>query len=140
MLAAFPLLVLPVAFYNILMLTISGGFTGAGAGARLSAPLVSFPMASHTVWTVSLGDLLLTGSLLILFAELLKSTSSRRIAILNHSLSMLLFILCLVEFLLFPAFATSVFFLMMLMVLLDVLAGFIMTIAASRRAVEVRER
>jgi hypothetical protein len=138
MLAAFPLLVLPVAFYNILMLTISGGFTGAGAGARLSAPLASFPMASHTVWTVSLGDLLLTGSLLILFAELLKSAGSRRIAILNHSLSMLLFIICLVEFLLFPAFATSTFFLISLMVLLDVAAGFLTTLLASRREADFR--
>ena len=138
MLAAFPLLVVPVAFYNILMLTISGGFTGAGAGARLSAPLINLPMASRTVWPVSLGDLLVAGSLLILFAELLKSAGSRRIAILNHSLSMGLFIVCLIEFLLFPAFATSTFFLIGLMVLLDVLAGFIVTIIASRREVDFR--
>jgi hypothetical protein len=138
MLAAFPLLVLPVALYNLLMLTISGGFTGAGAGARLSAPLISLPMASRAVWPVSLGDLLVAGSLLILFAELLKSAGSRRIAILNHSLSMALFIVCLVEFLLFPAFATSTFFLIGLMVLLDVLAGFIVTIIASRREVDFR--
>ncbi len=138
MLAAFPLLVLPVALYNLLMLTISGGFTGSGAGARLSAPLASLPMASRAAWPVSLGDLLLAGSLVILFAELLKSAGSRRIAILNHSLSMLLFIVCLIEFLLFPAFATSTFFLIGLMVLLDVLAGFIVTIIASRREVDFR--
>jgi hypothetical protein len=138
MLAAFPLLVVPVAFYNILMLTISGGFTGAGAGARLSTPLVNLHMVSRALWPVSLGDLLLTGSLLILFAELLKSAGSRRIAILNHSLSMLLFIICLVEFLLFPAFATSTFFLIGLMVLLDVAAGFIVTLIASRREADFR--
>ena len=136
MLAAFPLLVLPVAFYNILMLTISGGFTSASAGARLSAPLVNLHMVSRAVWPVSLGDVLLTGSLLILFAELLKSAGSRRIAILNHSLSMALFIVCLSEFLLFPAFATSTFFLIGLMVLLDVAAGFIVTLIASRREVD----
>jgi hypothetical protein len=133
MLAAFPLLVLPVALYNLLMLTISGGFTGGGAGVRLSTPLINVPMVSRAVWPISLGDLLLAGSLLILFAELLKSAGSRRIAILNHSLSMLLFIVCLIEFLLFPAFATSIFFLIALMVLLDVLAGFIVTLIASRR-------
>ncbi len=133
MLAAFPLLVVPVAFYNVLMLTISGGFTGGGAGARLSTPLVNVHMVSRAVWPVSLGDLLLTGSLLILFAELLKSAGNRRIAILNHSLSMALFIICLIEFLLFPAFATSIFFLISLMVLLDVAAGFIVTLIASRR-------
>ena len=85
---------------------------------------------------VSLGDLLLAASLVVLFVELLKSTTSRKIAIINHSLSMVLFILCLVEFLLAPAFATSTFFLITLMVLLDVLAGFIVTIVAARRDID----
>jgi hypothetical protein len=33
----------------------------------------------------------------------------------------------------FPAFATSVFFLIMMMSLLDVMAGFMVTIASARR-------
>lgn len=78
----------------------------------------------------------MAASLVVLFVELLKSTTSRRIAIINHSLSMVLFIFCLVEFLLFPAFATSTFFLVTLMVLLDVLAGFIVTIVSARRDIE----
>ena len=135
MLAALPLLALPVLLYNLLMLTISGGF-GGDAGKRLLMPLINLKMASHALWSISLGDVLIAGSLLILFAELLKSAGTRRIAILNHSLSMILFIICLIEFLLFPAFATSIFFLIGLMVLLDVLAGFVVTIIASRREVD----
>lgn len=133
MLAAIPLLALPVALYNVLMLTISGGFGGAGAPERLARPLFSLQTASHAMWAVSLSDLFMAGSLLILFAELLKASQSRRIAILNHSLASALFVLCLVEFLLFPAFATSTFFLITLMVLLDVAAGFMVTIVAGRR-------
>jgi hypothetical protein len=139
MLGALPLLALPVALYNILALTIAGGFGGLGAAQRMATPVFTLAMASHAVWTVSLGDLLLAGSLVVLFVELLKSTASRRTAIINHALSMLLFILCLVELLLFPAFATSVFFLLSLMVLLDVLAGFIVTIATSRRQIDFRD-
>ena len=138
MLAAFPLLVLPVALYNLLMLTISGGFAGA-AGARLSTPLINLHMVSRTAWPISLGDILLTGSLLILFAELLKSAGSRRIALINQSMSGLLFVVCLVEFLLFPAFATSTFFLISLMVLLDLAAGFIVTLVAARREAGFRD-
>ena len=92
--------------------------------------------SSKADWAVSLGDLLLAASLVVLFVELLKSTTSRKIAIINHSLSMILFIVCLVEFLLAPAFGTSVFFLLTVMVLLDVLAGFIVTIVSARRDVE----
>jgi hypothetical protein len=73
----------------------------------------------------------------ILFIELLKSTTSQRVVIINHSLSMLLFIVCLVEFLLSRAFSTSAFFLLTAMVLLDVLAGFIVTIVASRKTFDI---
>ena len=138
MFAAFPLLALPVLAYNLLALTVAGGFRGDSAAAKMSAQLFTIRTASHTDWPVSIGDLLLAGALVVLFIELLKSTTSRQVAIINHSLSMILFIACLVEFLLFPAFATSAFFLLTLMVLLDVLAGFIVTIVASRREIDVR--
>ncbi len=138
MLAAFPLLALPVLLYNLLMLTISGGFGGTGAAQRLASPLFTLRMASHSAWPVTLGDVLVAGSLLILFAEMLKSAGTRRIAILNHSLSMILFVICLVEFLVLPDFATSTFFLVSLMVLLDVLAGFVVTVIAARRDADFR--
>jgi len=87
-------------------------------------------------WVVSFGDLLVLLSLLLLFIELLKSTSTGTAAIFNHALSMLVFIICLVEFLLHPAFATSVFFIIMILSLLDVLAGVVVTIVSARRDVE----
>jgi len=136
MFAAIPLLLLPVLAYNLIALTLQGGLQAVDAAARMSQQLFSMRMTSHIDWMVSLGDLLLAASLVVLFVELLKSTTSRRIAIVNHALSMVLFIVCLVEFLLAPACATSVFFLITLMVLLDVLAGFIVTIVAARRDVD----
>lgn len=137
MFAAFPLLALPVLVYNLVALTLVGGFASQDATTRFSEPLFTVAMTSGSPWPVSLSDLLLAGSLVVLFIELLKSTTSRRIAIINHSLSMILFILCLVEFLLAPAFATSTFFLLTVMVLLDVLAGFIVTIVAARRDIDL---
>src|ERR1700761_2068141 len=135
MFAALPLLALPVWFYNFLPRTY--GFSATDAGARMTAQVFNLPMASGGRWSVGMGDAIIFLSLVILFIELLKSTTSRRIAIINHSLSMILFIICLVEFLLFKAFATSAFFLLTSMVLLDVLAGFIVTIVASRREIDV---
>lgn len=136
MFAAFPLLVLPVLVYNLIALTLTGGFSALDAGTRMSEQLFTIHMTSRADWPVSLGDLLLAAALVVLFIELLKSTTSRRIAIINHSLSMILFIVCLVEFLLAPAFATSTFFLLTIMVLLDVLAGFIVTIVSARRDID----
>jgi hypothetical protein len=137
MFAAFPLLALPVLVYNLVALTLQGGFGSQIASSKFTEPLFTVAMTSGAPWPVSLSDLLLAGALVVLFIELLKSTTSRRIAIINHSLSMILFIVCLVEFLLAPAFATSTFFLLTVMVLLDVLAGFIVTIVAARRDIDL---
>jgi uncharacterized membrane protein len=136
MFAAIPLLLFPVLAYNLIVLTLPGGLSAVDANLRMAQPLFAVRMTSHIDWSVALGDLLLAVALVVLFIELLKSTTSRRIAIVNHSLSMILFIACLVEFLLAPACATSTFFLLTLMVLLDVLAGFIVTIVSARRDVD----
>lgn len=136
MFAAVPLLALPVLIYNLAALTFAGGFHSQEASIRMSEPMVSFQMNTGVSWPVTLGDLLLLVGLVVLFIELLKSKTSRRTAIVNHALAMVLFVGCVVEFLLAPAFATSTFFLLTLMVLLDVLAGFIVTIASARRDVD----
>jgi len=138
MFAALPLLALPVLFYNFLVaFMVPGGFGSVQANDTMTRQLVSIPMTSGGHWAVTLGDTMIFASLVILFIELLKSTTSQRIAIINHSLSMILFILCLIEFLLSRAFSTSAFFLLTMMVLLDVLAGFIVTIVASRRQLDI---
>ena len=136
MFAALPLLALPVLAYNLAALTLNGGFGSQEAAIRMSEPLFSIAMSNSAQWPVNLGDVMLLVGLIVLFIELLKSTTSRRTAIVNHALSMLLFVACLVEFLLAPAFATSTFFLLTVMVLLDVLAGFIVTIVSARRDVD----
>ena len=139
-LVAAPLLVLPVLFYNVVTLTwLEGGFGALDAQQRLSDPVATVPMGSGALWVLSLGDVLVIAALVVLFVELLKSTSSRSTAIVNHGLSMLLFVICLLQFLLLEAFATSSFFLITLMVLLDVLAGFIVGMVAARRDFAVEE-
>jgi hypothetical protein len=133
----FPLILIPVLIYNIVAF---GGTAMLGDSAaiieQMDGKAFAVPMASGVAWVVQWGDMLVLFSLLMLFIELLKSTSTGTSAIFNHALSMLVFIICLVEFLLHKAFATSVFFLIMIMSLLDVLAGVVVTIVSARRDVE----
>ena len=134
MLIALPLLLIPLVIYNIVVLSGMMGSNGAlQADAVLRDPIFSIPMTSGANWDVGVGDLILFLALILLFFELLKSTSSQKVAIVNHALSMILFVACLVEFLLMKGFATSTFFLIVVMVMLDVLAGFIVTIIAARK-------
>lgn len=135
--SVFPLILIPVLTYNIWAF---GATASAAAGVDVRTHLgnewLSVPMASGVPWIMTFGDVLVLLALVLLFVELLKSTSTGTAAIFNHALSMLVFIICLVEFLLHPAFATSTFFIIMIMALLDVLAGVVVTIISARRDVE----
>ena len=137
MLIAIPLLLIPVVLYNVVVLFGAGGGGRVDADALLRDPVFSVTMTSGAQWTIGAGDMILFVGLILLFFELVKSTSSQRAAIINHALSMILFIAVLIEFLLLPGFATSTFFLIVTMVLLDVLAGFIVTIIASRKDLDL---
>jgi hypothetical protein len=131
---AFPLLLIPVAVYNILALFSIGSVDPLVTYTAVTQTFFSIPMPSPgSKWPVSIGDIILLGGLICLFFEMLKSTRSDNTAIVNHSFSMLLFIVCLVEFLLARPFATSTFFLLTAMTFMDVLAGFIVTAIAARK-------
>lgn len=135
MLIALPLLAIPVVFYTLVVVFAmngDGSVAAIGADATLREALFTIPMASGANWTVGVGDLIVLLALVLLFFELLKSTSSQRVAIINHALSLILFVVCLAAFLLGRGFATSTFFLLTAMVMLDVLAGFIVTIMARK--------
>ena len=139
--SVFPLLVIPVAIYNIMAFGFGGDAEVAEAGETAFAGLLaelngggfSVPMISGVNWQLDNGDMLILLSLFLLFAEILKSTSTGSATIMNHGVSMILFIVCLIEFLLFQNFATSVFFVITIMALLDVLAGVVVTIVSARR-------
>lgn len=135
----FPLMIIPVVIYNILALGGATISTIESMRLRLDTDVFAVPMTSGATWHITPGHALVAGSLLMLFFELIKSTGIGRAAVMNHAFSLILFVVCLVEFLLFPAFATSVFFLIMVMALLDVMAGFMVTIAAARRDFAVAE-
>ena len=70
-----------------------------------------------------------------MFFEILKSTRTSNASVLDHLLSTFVFVAFLVEFLVIPAAATSVFFLLMIMALIDVMAGFSVSIRSAGRDV-----
>lgn len=148
LLGIFPLLIIPVAIYNLIALPYGGtGSQVDGAVINniapiiemLSKPMLTFPMISGVNWAITNGEMLILFSIALLFMEILKSTSTGTATIINHAISMILFIVCLVEFLLLPNFATSVFFIITIMTLLDVLAGVVVTIVSARRDFGVGE-
>lgn len=132
-LTVIPLLLYPVLVYNVIAWAGTEFSTAEAVRRMMDMEFKRVPMASGADWVITRGAILLTISLILLFFEMLKSARSDRYAVMNHAFSMLVFIVCLIEFLMFDAFATSVFFLIMLMTLLDIMAGFMVTISAARR-------
>ena len=149
LMSIFPLLAIPVIFYNCLaFLAVPAETVNAAAQTtaivsplmdKLNAVVVGVPMISGVTWQLTGGDALILLSIALLFLEILKSTGTGTATIMNHGVSMILFIVCLVEFLMFPNFATSPFFIIMVMTLLDVLAGVVVTIVSARRDFAVGE-
>ncbi len=126
MLRAFPLMAIIVALYNGLIF-FDGGL--------LSLEVVRVSLPSHAEWTLVMGDLLVTGALMTLFIELIAASGTGTSSVLNHGLSVLVLMACVVEFLLVPGCATPTFFLITLLTLVDVVAGFSIGITAARRDV-----
>lgn len=132
----FPFLLVPVAIYNLFALFVGGTVPGTHIPRMLAgvdSAAITITMLSNVRFSLSWGDLLLTFSIIFLFVEVVKSTRTYSPTIVNHVASMVLFIVCLIEFLLFANFATSAFFLLTMMVLVDALAGMIVTIVSARR-------
>jgi hypothetical protein len=134
MILSIPWLIVPLVLYNLI--AYSSG-DPATPEAVFSHPVLTIPMISGVDWTMTLGDITVAIILAVLFVELVKSTRTTGISIVDHALSMVVFIFCVVEFITFPRAATSVFFILTLVSLIDVIAGFSITIKAARRDLAV---
>jgi hypothetical protein len=119
-----PALFYIVAVYNIL------AFLG---GDILAANIWKLKLISEAEWSLSFNHLLLTLAVILLYIEIFKATRTSKASIGDHALSMALFIVCLIEFIVIKQMGNSIFFIITLICLLDVVAGFTITISTARR-------
>jgi hypothetical protein len=124
MLRVFPLLILILAAYNAVVF-----FTTLTTESAVFA--IALP--SKDALAVSLGGLFVALGLLLLYVEIVKATRTSTVAVVDHVLSMAVFVVALLEFLLLKGFGTLTFFLITLMTFIDVIAGFTVTIQGARR-------
>jgi hypothetical protein len=128
-LVGFPLLLVPFAIYNIVAFLMPGvSWTGI---------VTSVHMISGADWTMSAGDMLIALAVLLLFGEMMKSTRIGTRSVLDHALSLVLFLGMLVEFLLVARAATGTFFVLLVISFVDVLGGFTVTLRSAQRDLTV---
>lgn len=133
---ALPLIALVVIFYTLVV--FASGLLGIDASVGsaegvLKKELLAVPMMSGNVWSVSWGDLIILVLLATLFVEILKATYTSTTAMVDHGLSMFVFVICLIMFLMVPQAQTSVFFFITMASLIDVIAGYTIGIRVARR-------
>ena len=126
----FPVLLIVIIFYNVL--AVANGFSGNEAmQSVLAREHVTFHMFSGDSWDFSLGDVVLSVGFICLFIEVLKATRTTRRELIHHGLSVLVFVIALVEFIVVRGFSTSVFFFVLVMTAFDVVAGYTISIVAA---------
>ncbi|RWH80461.1 MAG: hypothetical protein EOQ86_10870 [Mesorhizobium sp.] len=132
MFGAIPLLIVPFVLYNLGLLGIFGGGDDPWA-----SQMFSIRMMSGGVFSMTLGDLIVLIGLILFFIEIVKSTRTSSASVMDHLLSTFVFVAFLVEFLLVKGAAHSVFFTLMVIALVDVLAGFSVSMRAATRDINV---
>ena len=118
---------------SLLVIPLLAYVAFAGAGADFDIPRFSIALPSGGVWQLGLGTILLALALVLLFFQLLKATRGGGASITENALSTMVFAACLILFLIWDRAATSTFFLLTLMSMVDVIAAFAVTVNATRR-------
>ncbi len=132
-LRAIPLIIIAFIVYNVVVL--AGG--NVPADEILNKQLFKVHMLSGADWVFRTSDLIILLTMFLLFIELIKSTYTSSLQMIDHGLSMLVFIACLVEFLLVRQATSSVFFFIMTAALVDVVAGALIGIRTARRDLNI---
>lgn len=125
-LRSIPLIIVVLILYNVIVALL-----GPEILSKLLLPEIK--MLSGGVWTFTWGDFIILLTFIMLFIEIVKATYTSTASLIDHGLSMLVFVACLIEFLMTPLAANSVFFMIMIAALIDVVAGYTIGIRVARR-------
>lgn len=126
---ALPLLVFAFILYNAIVLTLGVD--------SLTHEIFRLHLLSGGDWGFSWGDFILLVTLILLFVEIVKSTFTTTSTLIDHALSMIVFMAVGAEFLLVAQAATSVFFLILVATLIDVIGGYTIGIRVARRDLNI---
>lgn len=125
---AFPFTLVTLIIYNILIL---------GLRIPLDQTMLSLTLPSGDEWRMPLDHLIIIAAIILLFLDLLSATSSQASSIINHGLSLIVFLIGLFEFIFVNGCGTSTFFVILVIAVIDVVAGFTITIMVARRDLAV---
>ncbi|MDM8517732.1 hypothetical protein QUF76_16160 [Desulfobacterales bacterium HSG16] len=128
-----PIFALPLILYNALVFSSQEELTII-LNYDLFGPI---NLISGAVLVVDVKGLLLIISLFLLFLEIVKATRTSEAQVLDHAMSMLIFVIYLVEFIVVAKCGTMTFVILTVMSLTDVIAGFTVSLSTARRDIAI---
>lgn len=99
--------------------------------------MMDFQLLSGANFEFTINDFFVIIGLIILYIEIFKATRTSEVSIVDHVLSLCVFIIFLIEFITVSAVGNSTFLILSMLSLLDVVAGFTITISTARRDLSV---
>ncbi len=125
MLAALPLTILPLIIFN----AVGYAFGGDPWGGHI----FDVTMMSGATWTMTVADVMIVVAIIILFLEIVRAARPGPGTIYNHIVSTVVLVIYIVEFIVFEVAANSLFFVLTMIALVDVVAGFTISIRTATR-------
>jgi hypothetical protein len=129
----FPLLLIPLLLYNAFAFLIFEEYEGDFR----EATLFGMPLVSGATFQLTVSAAVILLALLLLGLEVVKATRVGSASVTDHVLATALFIVFLLEFLIIPEAATSTFFILMAIALVDLVCGFAVSIRSATRDIMV---
>ncbi len=111
----FPLLLIPVAIYNMIVFLMPG--------VTMVEPITRLKLLSGAEWSLTLSDMLLALGIVLLMFEVIKGARPGAKYVTDHLLSLIVFGAAAAEFVQWPRFGNTTFFLLALLALVDFLCG-----------------
>ena len=134
-LIAFPLLLIPFAFFNIAVFLLDMPLGDEEKSAVFTIPLASEPtlpqVFDHSM-SVTLGDFIVAIGILLLYVEMIKAVRPGGKSMMDHLLSLILFLAMAAELLFVPRAASPTLLLLTVLGFVDFITGISVRLAQPR--------
>ena len=130
---------LAIPLYGVLLLLYNALVLASNTDNYLPDSIVTVITipSSGAVLTLTWNIVFVLCGIAILFVEILKSTRPTEQALLDHILSLGVFVVFLIELLIWREMGSATFLILTLLALVDVIAGFTVSLASARRDISI---
>jgi len=126
------ILSIPLFFYVLIVANIVM-LSGPLDQSMMNVILFEFDLPSLRRIIMTVSDAFILASIFFLYIETFKATRTSVISIVDHALSLLVFVIFLIELLVVPRLGNTTFLIMTTASLMDVVMGFTVTISTAKR-------